>query len=347
MERSSIESTHEPRWQFWIDVGGTFTDCLARSPNGELFQAKVLSSGRSKGRCRVVGGDDQSTQFFIEPAAGEQFWKGAAFYPQRPTSNGQEGSGSAQAERSQPDSIVEPSRAKVTSYETLTGRIELEWEPGFGRNVLASEFAFEIDLGAPAPILAIRSLLKFTLFVPLPDCDVHLGTTRGTNALLTRTGARTALVTTQGFGDLLLIGDQARPHLFKLTIKKPTPIFETALEIDERILADGTVEVAPSVEVVRKQLTELKSAGIESVAICLMHGFRFPQHEQQVAVIARELGFADVRLSSVVAPLIKILARAETTVLDAYLNPVLGSYLDQIESLLSPASRLQLMTSAG
>ncbi len=240
----------DSQWQFWIDVGGTFTDCLAINsldPNTQ-HQAKILS---------------------------------------------------------------------------------------------------ELDRSTPAPLLAIRKILELQPDEPIPDCSVHLGTTRGTNALLTRTGARTAFVTTKGFRDLLTIGDQARPHLFKLTIVKPEPLFETSIEIDERILADGTVEISPDSSRVRQQLAELKAAGIESVAICLMHGFRFAKHEQLVGAVARELGFKDVRLSSEVAPLIKILARGETTVLDAYLNPVLGDYLDQIQNGLSAGSQLRLMTSAG
>ncbi|MFK7768011.1 MAG: hydantoinase B/oxoprolinase family protein [Mariniblastus sp.] len=205
----------------------------------------------------------------------------------------------------------------------------------------------ELDRTIPAPLLAIRKILKLDPADPIPDCSVHLGTTRGTNALLTRNGARTAFVTTRGFRDLLTIGDQARPHLFKLTVVKPQPLFETSIEVDERVLADGTVEVVPDLAMVRRQLMELKSSGIESVAICLMHGFRYPKHEQLIGEVARKIGFKDVRLSSDVAPLIKILARGETTVLDAYLNPVLGDYLDQIQSGLSSNSQLRLMTSAG
>ena len=167
--------------------------------------------------------------------------------------------------------------------------------------ISSTGISYELEHRIPAPILAIRRILKLAPSTELPKCQVHLGTTRGTNALLTRSGARTALVTTRGFGDLLLIGDQARPHLFELTIRKPAPLYETAIQINERILADGTVEVEPSPTEVREKLSVLRSNDIESVAICLMHGFRFPQHERMVSEIAREMEFQDVRVSSEVA----------------------------------------------
>ncbi len=332
-----INETREKRqWQFWIDVGGTFTDCLALAPNGETRQAKVLSSGKVKGRFAFKG--LQPNRVWIEPGQGTDFWVNA-------TMRVLDSSGS------------EFSRSLVTGYDTQTGELELEWsrleqdlrirsEADSGLQD-SSVLAYELDHSLPAPILAIRTILQLAPHVSLPDCSVHLGTTRGTNALLTRTGARTALITTKGFRDLLAIGDQARPHLFELTIRKPSPLFETSVEIDERILADGTIERSPSMDQIRTQLNELDAQGIESIAICLMHGFRYPQHEQIVGDVAREMGFKDVRLSSEVAPLIKILSRGETTVLDAYLNPVLGSYLERIQSLLTSDSPLQLMTSAG
>ena len=236
------------RWQFWIDVGGTFTDCLARDDDGNRFRTKVLNSAQS---------------------------------------------------------------------------------------------------GMLPPIVAMRELSGTAADEPLPAADVFLGTTRGTNALLTRGGAKTAFVTTKGIKDLILIGDQARPHLFKLSVIKPQPLYESAIEIDERILADGTVERKPNRDEIREQLIALRNAGIESLAVCLMHGYKYPEHEKIVGSIASELGFEHCRLSSEVAPLIKILPRAETTVLDAYLNPVLANYLDEIESQLAPGSKLRLMTSDG
>ena len=155
------------------------------------------------------------------------------------------------------------------------------------------------------------------------------------------------MVTSLGFRELLEIGDQTRPHLFELTIRKPETLYHHSIEIGERVLFDGTIELTPDQDVVRNQLAKLRSCGINSVAICLMHAYRYPQHEQIVGQIAREVGFADVRLSSEVAPLIKIVPRAQTTVLDAYLNPVIGKYLTEIKRRIGQSSQLKLMTSAG
>lgn len=268
-----------------------------------------------------------SNQCVVEPHAGEHFWVGAKL-------------------RILTDQGQRKFEVDVTAYDSESGRVTIV-RPFQTNETGESAWCFELDHGIPAPILAIRRILQLAPATPLPPCQVHLGSTRGTNALLTRTGARTALVTTRGFGDLLLIGDQARPKLFEFTIHKPAPLIETSIEIDERILSDGTVEIAPSPAKVREQLLKLKSLGIESVAVCLMHGFRFPQHEILVGEIARSLGFCDVRISSETAPLIKMLARAETTVLDAYLNPVLHDYLDRIGQSVCDQSSLQLMTSAG
>jgi 5-oxoprolinase (ATP-hydrolysing) len=154
-------------------------------------------------------------------------------------------------------------------------------------------------------------------------------------------------VTTAGLGDLLWIGDQARPDLFALEIVKPAPLFETSIEIDERILADGTVERSPDLVLVRQQMVDLRQAGIQSVAICLMNSYQRPDHEKQVAQVAEEVGFESVRVSSQLAPSIKIVPRGETTVLDAYLNPVISRYLDEIQSRLTRQSCLRLMTSSG
>lgn len=320
-------------WQFWLDVGGTFTDCLALSPDQTSHHCKVLSSGLIQGQFETR--IDRSHCLTFNSNSRKNFWVGGTMRLIRPT-------GEIYHE------------AIVSSYDSGSDAIGLADWPGDGSwsqvvsGINAAQVSrFELDHLIPAPVLAMRKILNLPSSQPMPDCSVYLGTTRGTNALLTRTGASTAFVTTSGFRDLLLIGDQSRPDLFDLTIRKLAPLFTASLEIEERILADGTVEMEPVASEVRRQLSELKSTGIESVAICLMHGFRYPQHEQIVGKIARELGFKDVRISSDVAPLIKILARAETTVLDAYLNPVLENYLDQIQYHLSSASRLQLMTSAG
>jgi 5-oxoprolinase (ATP-hydrolysing) len=230
-------------WNFWIDVGGTFTDCIARRPDGTLVRHKLLSSDE-------------------------------------------------------------------------------------------------------APILAIRHILGLRAKEAIPPVVLRLGTTRGTNALITRTGARTALVTTLGFGDLLHIGYQNRPKLFALTIRKPPPLFAAVVEIDERIAADGTVLRTLDESAVRSQLSALKQTGIESLAICLMHASEHSAHERRVAELARNAGFAEISISHEVASIAKIVPRGDTTVMDAYLNPVLRSYVAALGRAL-PESELRALTSSG
>ncbi len=333
MTRSRASQTETCLWQFWIDVGGTFTDCQALDPQGNSYETKELSSGIVKSQLRDIS--KIPNRWFVDSNAGDDFWVGAKF-------------------RIVACDGITQFESTVQQYDSENGEIWLKERPSHSTagQILdvyqsTNSVRYELDLEIPAPILAIRRLLRLPLSAPIPACRVHLGTTRGTNALLTRTGAATALVTTKGFGDLLAIGDQARPALFELDIQKPTSLTEICIEIEERIFADGTVEQIPCETKIRDSLLELKSQGITSIAICLLHGYRYPQHEKVVGAIARSLGFSNVHLSSEVAPLIKMLSRAETTVLDAYLNPVLGDYLDQIEHCLPKDSHLQLMTSAG
>ncbi|HUG11008.1 MAG TPA: hydantoinase/oxoprolinase family protein, partial [Opitutaceae bacterium] len=233
--------------------------------------------------------------------------------------------------------------AKVTAFDHRTGMLTLD-QP------LAKELPpttpYELASGEDAPIVAIRYLMGLQLDDPIPRVSVRLGTTRGTNALLTRRGARAAFVTTKGFADVLRIAYQDRPRLFDLAIRKPQPIFEQAVEVDERLAADGTVLKAPDEETVRRQLSDLKESGIESIAICLLHSFAHPAHELLVERIAREAGFTEISTSSRLAPLIKIVARGDTTVVDAYLNPVLRQYIAALRRVLQD-SELKIMTSAG
>jgi 5-oxoprolinase (ATP-hydrolysing) len=188
--------------------------------------------------------------------------------------------------------------------------------------------------------------LGVPLAQPLPPVVVRLGTTRGTNALITRRGARTALVTTRGFGDILHIGYQNRPRLFELAIRKREPLFSAVVEIDERIDAAGNVITAPNREQVAAQLRELRNAAIDSLAICLLHGYLRGDHEELVAEIARSVGFEELSVSSRIAPLMKIVSRGDTTVVDAYLNPILRRYVSSLRGHL-PESSLRLLTSAG
>jgi 5-oxoprolinase (ATP-hydrolysing) len=159
---------------------------------------------------------------------------------------------------------------------------------------------------------------------------VKMGTTVATNALLERKGERTLLVTTKGFRDALRIGYQARPNIFARHIIKPSMLYERVVEVDERVRADGTVERAPDLDALRGALEQAKADGLKAVAVVFMHGYRHPEHERQVATLARELGFPQVSASHEVSPLIKLVSRGDTTVVDAYLSPILRRYVAQV-----------------
>ena len=181
---------------------------------------------------------------------------------------------------------------------------------------------------------------------PLPPLAMRLATTRGTNALLERKGAPVALFLTRGFGDLLRIGTQQRPELFALAIERPAPLYRAVVEVDERLAADGA-EIAPlDLAALRGPAAELLAAGVSCAAVALLHSYRDPRHERELGAFLRELGFRHVSLSAELAPLIKLLPRAETAVVDAYLAPVLADYLAAVAAELASGA-LHVMTSAG
>ena len=242
------------RWQFWIDRGGTFTDLVAVTPDGELRTHKLLSEN-----------------------------------PRR--------------------------------Y-------------------------------ADAAVQGMRELLGLAADAPLPTARiaaVKMGTTVATNALLERQGAPCLLLITRGFGDALRIGYQNRPELFALDIKAPQRLYQSVAEIDERVAADGAVIRPLDEAAARTALAAHREQGLDSVAICLMHGYRFPEHERRLAALARELGYAQISVSHQVSPLIKLIARGDTTVLDAYLSPVLRRDVERLAGQLRGLAdhRLLFMQSNG
>jgi len=177
--------------------------------------------------------------------------------------------------------------------------------------------------------------------------SVRMGTTVATNALLERRGDRVALAITRGFGDALRIGYQARPDIFARHIVLPDQAYERVVEVDERVGAGGEIVRPLDEERTRAALAEVRASGIDALAIVLLHGWRFTDHEERVARIARELGFGQISVSHEVAPLIKLVGRGDTTVVDAYLSPVLRRYVNQIAAGLSADTRLQFMQSNG
>ncbi len=199
-----------------------------------------------------------------------------------------------------------------------------------------------------AAIAGIRRLIGVAEGAPIPPgliAAVKMGTTVATNALLERKGDRVALLITRGFRDALKIGYQARPEIFARQIIKPEMLYERVAEVTERVRADGTVEAAPDLAAVRTDLEAAWDAGIRSVAIVFMHAWRYPAHEKEVAALARAMGFPQVSVSHEVSPLIKLVGRGDTTVVDAYLSPILRRYVDRVAGELgatpSPGSSLR------
>ena len=205
-----------------------------------------------------------------------------------------------------------------------------------------------------AAIQGIRDLLKLTHeeAIPMTQIDVvKMGTTVATNALLERQGEKTLLAITQGFGDILRIGYQNRPKLFAIDIQLPEMLYSDVIEIDERLDPHGDVIKPLDERNTEKQLQKYFVNGYRTIAIALMHGYRYPQHEKKIATIAKRIGFTQISISHQVSPLMKIIPRGDTTVLDAYLSPVLRRYVKQVESALGveakQTGRLMFMQSNG
>ncbi|MDF1862883.1 MAG: hydantoinase B/oxoprolinase family protein [Verrucomicrobiales bacterium] len=301
-----------------VDTGGTFTDCWGKA-DGETEPrlVKVLSSGR----LRV------SVSQWISPREANleipTNWKiGPSFFTGYKLQSGDDS-------------------ALVLSFESESQTITLS------RDVSPSP-SIDLFTREEAPVLGARLLTGTSLDRPFPPLEFRLATTRGTNALLERKGARVAFFTTQGFADLPVIRDQRRSDLFALSHQRPEPLFERIIEIDERIDADGGVLTSIQFdEAFEAAARETLEAGITVAAIALLHSYRNPEHEQQLAHRLLDLGFEHVSVSSDLAPLIKLLPRAETAVANAYLHPVMQAFLDHIRDRVGEQGQLLTMTSAG
>ncbi len=310
-------------YQAWIDVGGTFTDCYVRSPTESLRRCKLLSSGLVPVSCAAILNPNA---FLSTEVIGDapSFWSGAKL------------------------------RVLDHEGEEIAGRHVVRFEHGVIEcdeeiaSFVRRDFRFELDAGLESPVLAVRRLLGCALTQTLPPLQIRLGTTRGTNALLTRRGAQTALAITAPFEDLLVIGDQTRPHLFELGIKKLPQLAHTVVGVRERLDAKGSVLQSLDAEHAREQLTRARAAGCSSLAICLMHSYINCEHELLLETIAEQVGFEHISRSSTVAPLIELVARAQTTVVDAYLSPIIRKYLASLVAQFGGEQvQLQVMTSAG
>jgi 5-oxoprolinase (ATP-hydrolysing) len=259
MQPSNQMCKIQGQWQFWIDRGGTFTDIVARHPDGQLSIHKFLSENPER-------------------------YQDAAIH-------------------------------------------------GIGE-------ILQLPPGAPLPSAQISA--------------IKMGTTVATNALLERKGDRTLFITTQGFRDVLRIGYQNRPQIFSRQIILPEMLYEEVIEIQERFSAQGEVlEPITPAEVARctALLRDAYDRGIRACAIAFIHGYRYPNHEQQIAAIAQQVGFTQISVSHEVSPLMKLVSRGDTTVVDAYLSPILRRYVNQVTEQLStehePSPRLLFMQSNG
>jgi len=177
--------------------------------------------------------------------------------------------------------------------------------------------------------------------------EVRMGTTVATNALLERKGEPVVLAITRGFGDALRIGWQSRPELFARHIVLNDQLHDRVVEVDERVRADGVIDRVLDEDRARADLTTARGAGFRAVAIALVHGWRFTDHERRLARIAREIGFEQVSVSHEVGALIKLIGRGDTTVADAYLSPILRAYVDRVGADLGPSTPLLFMQSSG
>jgi 5-oxoprolinase (ATP-hydrolysing) len=304
-------------WKIWIDTGGTFTDCLALDPSSALHRLKILSSGLLRGH--VVKQLSRNTFLAsVQWPSGRDIYRG---YRIRIGGTVVSGVGAAN-----------PMTGVIAIQDDLSADVEGE--------------IIEIDTQEEVPVFAARLLTSTRLDDEFPAIEMKLGSTKGTNAILERKGARTALVVTKGFKDLLVIGTQQRPNLFALNIHKPPVYYERVIEVEERMSAGGEVVRPLEDRRIQHIIAELKSSGIESVAVALLNSYKNPAHEQSICNSLRGNGFRYVSMSSALSAQLKILPRAETAVANAYLSPVIDSYISGIRKVLNKA-KLYVMASYG
>jgi len=312
---------HAPHWRLFIDTGGTFTDCVAIDPAGATHRCKVLSNSTLRSTIeRVI--DASTFTLRRDPMWAREFLRGFAAIA---TDTGEE-------------------LGKVVADDAATGRIELD------RPVAAPFHAgrtLSLRLDEEAPILAARVVTGTPPGLPLPPIDMRLATTRATNALLERAIDRVAFFVTRGFADLLDIGDQTRPDLFALDIRRPHPFHDRVIEVDERLDARGVVLRALDGEALERDARSAVRDGVTVAAVALMHASVNPQHEQEAVRRLLTAGFRHVSASAALSPLIRIVPRATTTVINAAVSGSIDGYLDSIERSLGADGRLRVMSSAG
>jgi len=213
---------------------------------------------------------------------------------------------------------------------TFTDIVALDPEGNFHTLKLLSRSPSYRD----ASIEGIRRMLDLRVHDPLPEdkiAGIRFGTTLATNALLERKGGKVALLTTKGFADLLDIGYQNRPHIFKLCIKKPSPLYSVIVEVDERIDCEGRILKGLDTQALRQDIEELRRKDMDTIAVVLMHSWKNPLHEVFCEKLLNEYGFSSIILSHKTINLVKIVSRGQTTLVDAYLSTAIADYLGEIE----------------
>ncbi|MEP0869676.1 hydantoinase B/oxoprolinase family protein [Trichocoleus desertorum AS-A10] len=203
---------------------------------------------------------------------------------------------------------------------------------------------------ADAPLQGIREILDLAVEAPIPAeqiAAVKMGTTVATNALLERKGDRTLLLITKGFRDALRIGYQNRPNIFARQIILPEMLYEQVIEVEERYTAQGEELTPVNLAAIRPTLQAAYDSGIRACAIAFLHGYRYPNHEKQVAELAREIGFTQISVSHEVSPLMKLVSRGDTTVVDAYLSPILRRYVDRVAGQLGDTQLMFMQSNGG
>lgn len=310
-ELKTSPGADQGRWLIRVDTGGTFTDGWARQPDGEERRCKVLSSGVLRG---LIDECPQADQLRLARDLGA------------------------------PDGVL---RGFRLGENPVAG-----WDAGGRLLTLADPHGcragevVELTSGEEAPVLAARILTGTAPGDRFPPMDVRVATTRGTNALLERKGADGAFLVTEGFEDLLAIRDQRRGDLFALRQQNPPPLFSRTIGLRERVAADGKVLRVLDEEHFSTVLAELVSEGVQVVAVALVHACAHPDHELRVRELLTAAGIAFVSLSHELSDRRHLLARAETTVANAYLDPVMAAFVARISEGLGE-EEFDLMTSAG
>ena len=302
-------------WQISIDTGGTFTDCLGLSPEGQMKRLKILSSSNLRGLVTAQL-DPHTLKANFNWHIRQDIFEGFGF-----------------------EVLGSSEKSIIQSIDFDTNIIKLQSPVSVEQ---ATEF--QISSYEEVPVLAARLLTSTPLKKNLPALIMRLGSTRGTNALLERKGADVLFITTKGFKDLISIGNQQRPELFALNIIKPDPLYKNVIEINERLDRDGIVLTEPDLDDLEKELSSIPKNS--SVAIALMNSYKNLLHEKLLEKALINNGFEYVSRSSALSTNIKILPRAETAIANAYLLPIISSYIKGIEKYIKNG-RLHVMTSAG